>query len=265
MATTLSSQASEDAFLDAERRPLSLDHPSPGVVQILDTRFQQPGQQGRIMPPSPPPGFTDPPMGAAVVWSCKVWGRVWVRLSADGSKAHGPRLEMQLVDDGHPSVRQAAAESVAEDTDARGPNDGFLYSGVGAGAPVPSNRIPASISDAIQTQKVVPLSGKVGMTPTPVTLAMGAITTEAGSAAFSGAPPGNIPRDSGPSADLAMALDKGAGILVTFRPSPAVHDDLSAEQQQEQGATPPEAARLALVRALQCKLAECEALLQRGM
>ena len=40
--------------------------------------------------------------------------RVWVRLSADGSRVHGPTLRMRLLADDHPEARAAAREEAAE-------------------------------------------------------------------------------------------------------------------------------------------------------
>lgn len=40
--------------------------------------------------------------------------RVWVRLSADGSRAHGPTLRMRLLADSHPEAQAAAQKEAAE-------------------------------------------------------------------------------------------------------------------------------------------------------
>ena len=40
--------------------------------------------------------------------------RVWVRLSADGSRVHGPTLRMRLLADGHPEAQAAARGEAAE-------------------------------------------------------------------------------------------------------------------------------------------------------
>lgn len=40
--------------------------------------------------------------------------RLWVQLSADGSRAHGPRLRMRLLADEHPAAVQAAEREAAE-------------------------------------------------------------------------------------------------------------------------------------------------------
>lgn len=52
--------------------------------------------------------------------------RVWVELSADGSRAHGPAMRMRLLADSHPSVLEAvrqgkAAEAEAAESAAAGP------------------------------------------------------------------------------------------------------------------------------------------------
>ena len=76
-----------DAFSDAERRGLTVRKTSPSHIQIIDCRC------------SP----------SKCIWQTQLWQRVWVRLAADGTRAHGPRLGMWLVADSHPLVPEAAA------------------------------------------------------------------------------------------------------------------------------------------------------------
>ena len=46
--------------------------------------------------------------------------RVWVQLSADGSRAHGPTLRMHLLADGHPAALEAAAAEARASTSGGG-------------------------------------------------------------------------------------------------------------------------------------------------
>jgi len=46
--------------------------------------------------------------------------RVWVQLSADGSRAHGPTLRMRLLDDSHPGAVEAARQEAAAGAGAAG-------------------------------------------------------------------------------------------------------------------------------------------------
>ena len=107
-------QVAEDAFSEAQRRPLSLRSPAPGSIEILDPRMRSGGNASSAATPRrQPPGFggTSPqaaecPGDAGVIWSARVWDRTWVRLAADGSRARGPRLKMQLVDASHPEAQR---------------------------------------------------------------------------------------------------------------------------------------------------------------
>lgn len=92
-----------DAFSDAERRGLTVRKTSPSHIQIIDCRC------------SP----------SKCIWQAQLWQRVWVRLAADGTRAHGPRLGMRLVADSHPLVPEAAAmEAQAQAQVAQGQGQG---------------------------------------------------------------------------------------------------------------------------------------------
>jgi len=79
-------QGPDDAFSRAARRCLALHRPAPDTVQVVDTSSGQ------------------------LLWQATAWQRVWVQLSADGSRAHGPRLAMHMVMDTHPQVLAARLE-----------------------------------------------------------------------------------------------------------------------------------------------------------
>jgi pyruvate/2-oxoglutarate dehydrogenase complex dihydrolipoamide acyltransferase (E2) component len=81
--------------------------------------------------------------------------RVWVRLSADGSRAHGPRLRLRLLADQHPQAAEAAAREAPSAPTARaaaGCNGGPVKAGwaragyrpPGFGAPQPAAAAPAA-------------------------------------------------------------------------------------------------------------------------
>ena len=52
----------------------------------------------------------------AVVACFQPMQRVWVELGADGSRAHGPTLQMRLVSELHPLVAAQAARTTAADS-----------------------------------------------------------------------------------------------------------------------------------------------------
>jgi hypothetical protein len=79
-----------DAFADAERQHYAYrPQPDGQSADIIDTRT------------------------GARLWEGAVWSRVWVQLSADGSRAHGPRLAMRLVSHTHPEALAKAAAAQA--------------------------------------------------------------------------------------------------------------------------------------------------------
>lgn len=52
--------------------------------------------------------------GGAPLATYRPMQRVWVQLSADGSRAHGPRLRLRLLADTHPEAQAAAAKEAAQ-------------------------------------------------------------------------------------------------------------------------------------------------------
>ena len=225
---------------------MSLHHPALDTVQILDPRQAGSGQ-GRTSASS---------ASSAVMWSARVWGRVWVRLAADGSRAHGPRLEMRLVADSHPLALQAGREMQREQQQQQ---QGGVAGGLTPPRQLQGGDLPGEC----------PLTSQA---PPTASAAAAAKTTKVASAPEhgDGAEKAFTPlsRAAGP-ASLEEDSQEQASAAATahFKPAPlqlpsALGGGISgarvgAASCAAKGIQP-------LMRALQAKLAECTAQLEQG-